>query len=376
MRIFIVTGEASGDLHGANLAKALYHLNPQITIEGVGGHKMAAEGVELIPDIERVDAMGLPGLKQLTHGVRTLHQLKRRLWQTRYHAIVLIDSPGMNLRLAKTAVRAKQRVIYYIAPQVWAWGSRRLKLIKRVVDRMIVILPFEESFFRQKGIRCDFVGHPLLDVVEKSITKEHSQKKVGLESTTPVLGLLPGSREKEIQYCLPTMLEAASRLLNDFPDMQVVIGKSTALKEKLFLDLIASYDRLKVKIIDGQPTTVMASADLLFVTSGTATLQAAIVGTPMIIVYRASPLTFFIARRLVKIPYIGLVNIVAGRLVAPELIQEDMTAERLTGEARRLLQNPDLLDEMQTAFREITESLGSSGASSRAAKLVLEEAMG
>ena len=372
-RIFIVTGEASGDLHGANLAKALYSLNPQLHIDGVGGQKMLAEGVRLIPGVERVDAIGVPGLKQLSRGIRTLQFLKKLMKQEYYNAIVFIDSPGMNLRLAKVAAKAKQRVIYYIAPQIWAWGKRRLHLIRCVVNRMIVILPFEEPLYRNAGVPCTFVGHPLLDVVRASYDKSVIQHELGVPVHSHTLGLLPGSRAQEVKRCLPTMLAAANEIMKSFTDLHVTIAKASSVSEATIHDIVGGYDSLNVRIVDDRPNEVMAASDLLFVASGTATLQAAIVGTPMIIVYQVPWLTYSIARHLIKIPYIGLVNIVAGRSVVPELIQEEMTVERLAREALRLWQNPDQLESMRQSFLEIKQALGAPGASRRAAECILAE---
>ena len=372
-RIFIVTGEASGDLHGANLAKALYALQPQVQIDGVGGKLMLAEGVRLLPGIERVDAIGLPGFKQLRRGIQTLQRLKKVLREERYDVVVFIDSPGMNLRLAKTAFKANQHIVYYIAPQIWAWGKRRLSTIRRVVHRMIVIFPFEEPLYRDAGVPCSFVGHPLLDVVEPSYNKSFLKGQLGLPENSQILGLLPGSREHEVERCLPTMLQAAHELKKAFPQLQVTIAKSSSVSQATIHAIVGACKNLQVKIIEQRPNEVMAASDLLFITSGTATLQAALIGTPMIILYRVPWLTYSIARQLIKIPYIGLVNIVAGRQIVPELLQYDMTVKRLVPTALRLLQNPHLLKEMREQFLEVRQLLGVAGASHRAAECVLAE---
>jgi lipid-A-disaccharide synthase len=371
-RILIVTGEASGDLHGANLAREIYHLNPHATIQGVGGHHMVEVGVKLIPQVERVDAIGVPGLKQLVRGYRTLRQLKNVLRNEQYDAVVFIDSPGMNLRLAKTAAKARQRVIYYIAPQIWAWGARRLSVIKRVVNRMIVILPFEEKIFRQAGVPTNFVGHPLLDTMAASYNKHEVREKFGLSKDELVIGILPGSREHEVRNFLSIMLGASKKLLTHYGQAQFLIAQAPNISASLIHEAMAT-PGITVQIIPHGSNEVMAASDLLFIASGTATLQAAIIGTPMIIAYRVPWLTYQIGKRLVKIPYIGLVNIIAGKSVAPELIQQDMTPERLSHEALRLLRTPTLVQEMREAFLRVREAIGSSGASRRAAELVLRE---
>ncbi len=371
-KIFIVTGEASGDLHGANLAREIYQLNPHATIQGVGGHHMIDAGVKLLPEIERVDAIGVPGVKQLLRGYRTLGQLKKILRNERYDAVVFIDSPGMNLRLAKTAAHAHHRVIYYIAPQIWAWGARRLALIKRVVDRMIVILPFEEAIFREAGVPANFVGHPLLDSMAASYNKHLVRKQFGLSKDGLVIGIVPGSREHEVKSFLSIMLGAAKNVVTQYGKAQCIIAQAPNISTALILEVMKTPE-VEVKIIPHCPNEVMAASDLLFIASGTATLQAAIIGTPMIIAYRVPWLTYQIGKRLVTIPYIGLVNVIAGKLVAPELIQHDMTPERLCSEALRLLKTPSLVHEMREAFQRVREAVGSPGASRRAAELVLKE---
>lgn len=368
-----MTGEASGDLHGANLAKELYRLHSQIHIDGVGGQRMSAEGVRLLPGIESVDAIGVPGLTQLRRGVQLLRRLKKILREETYDAVVLIDSPGMNLRLAKTAVKANQHVIYYIAPQIWAWGARRLNVIQRAVSRMLVIFPFEESLYRQAGVPCNFVGHPLLDEVDASYDQTIVRQQLHVPKGARVLGLLPGSREHEVERCLPTMLEAAWEVKKAFPDIHITIAKSSSVSHAGIHDKIKGFKSLQISVVDNQPNEVMAAADLLFVASGTATLQAAIIGTPMLVLYRVPWLTYAVARLLIKIPYIGLVNIVAGRRIVPEFIQHDMTVKHLVPEALRLLHNPQLLEDMRRSFQDVREALGDPGASRRAAECVLAE---
>ena len=367
-----MTGEASGDLHGASLARALFALSPHATIQGVGGQKMIEAGVQLIPEIQRVDAIGVPGLKQLYRGYQTLRRLKAILQREKYDGIVFIDSPGMNLRLAKAATKAHQRIIYYIAPQVWAWGGRRIHVIKRVVDRLLVILPFEEEFFRRAGIPTNFVGHPLLDSMATAYNKLALREEFGLSQDELVIGMVPGSRNHEVENFLPIMLKAAREVASRYQQAQFIIAQAPNISTSLIQEAMRKAGA-NVKVIPHRPNEVMAASDLLFVASGTATLQAAIIGTPMIITYRVPWLTYHIGKRLVKIPYIGLVNIVAGKSVVTELIQHDMTSERLAGEALRLLQNPELLQNMREAFHRIRQSLGTPGASKRAAELVLSD---
>lgn len=369
--ILLVTGETSGDLHGAKLAIALRELEPSIDLVGVGGGHMARAGVRLLPNIDRVDAMGVPGIRQLWVGWKTLRQLSALVKETPFDAIVLIDSPGLNLRLAKVAAKASQKIIYYIAPQVWAWGRRRLSLIRKVVKHVLAILPFEEAFFRKEGIACDYVGHPLLDELPGSYDMEAERKALDLKPGEMVLGLLPGSRKKEVQALLPTLLEACQFIQQQYPQLQIVVAQADSLSDSIFEPILDSSP--SVKLIKGKPNEVLAVSDLVLVASGTATLQAALIGTPMVIVYRTSPLTYQIGKRLVTIPYIGLVNILAEKELVPEILQERATAKNIAQEALSILGDSSRQHKMKQSFQDLRNSLGSAGASKRAAELILTE---
>lgn len=371
-RILIVTGEASGDLHGANLAKALRTFRPDIHILGMGGNRMRAAGVEIIRDIEGHDVVGMIGLTQFRAILRTYFALARFLRTTPLDAVVFIDYPPFNLRMARIAARAGHRVVYYIAPQIWAWRPGRIGLIARVVHRMIVVLPFEEELYRKAGVPCDFVGHPLLDAVAPAYDRSELRKRFGLEGDTPVVGLLPGSRESEVQALLPIMVEAAARLALRHPGLRLVLAQASSVPDALVEPVVADTD-LDIRVMKDQANEVMAACDLLLVASGTATLQAAIIGTPMVITYRVSWLTYWIARLVIRIGWIGLVNIVAGRALVPELIQHDATPERLSEEAGRLLRNQGDYQGMLAGLHAVRASLGEPGASTRAAAVVLSE---
>jgi lipid-A-disaccharide synthase len=316
--------------------------------------------------------MGVPGIRQLMKGWKTLRTLSRYIQQERFDAIVLIDSPGLNLRLAKVAAKTSHNIIYYIAPQVWAWGSRRLKLIRKVVNHVLAILPFEEAYFQKAGIACRFVGHPLLDELRSSYDKAHERQRLGLEAEGLVIGLLPGSRVREVRDVLPTLLKTIQQIRDRYPALQVLLAQTHSLSDAVIHELL-EHSGQQVKLVKGQPNEVMAASDLLLVTSGTATLQAALIGTPMVVVYRASPLTYQIAKCLVRIPYISLVNILAGKEIVPELIQNRMTADRIAQEALGILRDAGRRDDMQHAFHRIRTSLGGPGASKRAAEYILAE---
>jgi len=370
-KILLVTGEASGDLHGANLARALRQLHPGAELIGVGGQKMLEAGVRLLPHVDRVDAMGVPGIRQLVKGWKTLRTLTKYIRREPLDAIVLIDSPGLNLRLAKAVAGTSPPIIYYIAPQVWAWGKRRLSLMRRTVKLVLAILPFEENFFRKAGLVCRFVGHPLLDDLASAYDKIQERAGLGLNPDGVVLGLLPGSREQEVRDILPTLLGAVQELRKQTPNIQVVLAQADSVSDALLKHILSKSDF--VRVIKGKPNAVIAASDLLLIASGTATLQAALIGTPMVIVYRTSPLTYQIAKRLVTIPYVGLVNILADQGVVPELLQDRMTEENIVYEVRQILENPERQRMMQEVFQIIRQSLGSPGASQRAAEMILAE---
>jgi lipid-A-disaccharide synthase len=373
-KILLISGEASGDIHGAKLALALQELNPDVQLIGVGGSRMLAAGVELLPHVDRVDAMGVPGIRQLMKGWRTLRTLSRYVQRESFDVIILIDSPGLNLRLAKVAAKSSHTIIYYIAPQVWAWGSRRLNLIRKVIHHVLAILPFEEAYFRKAGISCTYIGHPLLDELKPSYDKAHERQRLGLEAEGLVIGLFPGSRVREVQDVLPTLLRTVQRIRDRYPILQVILAQAHSLSDSVIGESIQQTGQ-QVKVVKGKPDEVMAASDLLLVTSGTATLQAALIGTPMVVVYRASPLTYQIAKCLVKIPYISLVNILAGKAIVPELIQDRMTPDRISQEALDILMDTGRRDAMKKAFQAIRSSLGDPGASKRAAEFILAEAI-
>ena len=371
-RILIVTGEASGDVHGANLAKALKAMDPGLSLLGVGGSRMQAAGVELVQGISQLDVMGLIGPSVVRALIHRVLRLRRILQEEPLDLVVLIDNPGLNLHFARVAKKAGRRVVYYIAPQLWAWRPRRMKWMQRRVDHVVVTLPFEEALYRRAGVSCTFVGHPLLDEVAPSYDRAELRKRFGFDTAGPVIGLLPGSREGEVRALLPIMLQAMAKLAGAHPGLQFVVAQAPSIRDGLIEELSAGIG-MSVRVIRDQASEVMAAADLLLVASGTATLQAAVIGTPLVIMYRTSWLTYWIARWLIRVRWIGLVNIVAGRGIVPELIQQDATPGRLTEEAAHLLVDQTSYDTMKAALHRVRGSLGEPGASRRAAAVVLAE---
>jgi len=334
---------------------------------------MRAAGVTVLPGFERTDVIGVAlGWAQLRTAVRNFLALARFLCRTPLDAVVFIDNPGMNLRLARIAKWAGHKVLYYIAPQVWAWAPVRMRLIRRRVDHVVVILPFEEALYRQAGVRCTFVGHPLLDEVAPAYDRDALRTRYGLKTSAPVVGLLPGSRESEVRALFPAMVKAATQLCRSHPGAQFIMAQAPSITDEFIAGLLVQAE-VEVQAVRDQASEVMAASDVLLVASGTATLQAAVVGTPMVLTYRTAGLTYWLARLLVRIPWIGLANIVAGRTIVRELIQRDATPERLSAEVARLLTDPQAASAMRTELRGVRDALGTPGASRRAAEVVLAE---
>ncbi len=372
MRILIVTGEASGDLHGAHLAKAIMALEPKTELVGIGGAAMRAAGVSLVPGIPQLDLMGLFGLSAIPPMVRRVLAIRRVLKAEAWDLVVLIDNPGLNFHFARIAKAAGRRVLYYIAPQVWAWRPGRMKWIQRRVDHVVVILPFELELYRRAGVRCTFVGHPLLDVVAPHYDRAKLRKEFGLDESARVVGLLPGSRVSEVEMLLPVLLEAAAQLVVAEPGTKFILAQASSIDNNLIQTLL-EHSPVPVRVAHDQASEVMALSDVLFIASGTATLQAAVVGTPMVLLYKTSPVTYRLARWLINVKWIGLVNLVAGRSIVPELIQDEATAERLCQEVLHLLRDASAYNDMKENLRLVRQSLGEPGASSRAAQVALSE---
>jgi lipid-A-disaccharide synthase len=371
-RILIVTGEASGDLHGAHLAKAIAAQDPTAQLVGIGGAGMRAAGVTMIPGVPQLDVMGLIGLSAVRAMIQRIRAIRRVLKAEAWDLVILIDNPGLNFHFARVAKAAGRRVLYYIAPQVWAWRPGRMKWIQRRVDHVVVILPFEPDLYHRAGVRCTFVGHPLLDSVAPQYDRPALRRRFHLDESTPVVGLLPGSRVAEINMLLPLLLETAALLLKQDPKTQFILAQASSIDDNLLQRFLRA-SPIPVRVVKDQASEAMAASDVLIVASGTATLQAAVVGTPMVLLYKTTPLTYRLARWLIRVKWIGLVNLVAGRTIVPELIQDEATAERLSLEVRRLLNDRQAYNDMKQGLRQVRQTLGEPGASVRAAQVVLAE---
>jgi lipid-A-disaccharide synthase len=364
----IVAGEASGDLHGGALASALFARDSTLEIIGFGGTKMRLAGVEIKFDIARLGIVGIVEVLAHFKTILTAHRMAKTLLASGVDLLVLIDYPDFNLRLARAAKRLGIPVAYYISPQVWAWRAGRVREIALCVDRMLVILPFEKAIYDAAGVSCEFVGHPLLDETRPQVVKEDYLESHGLSPSGVTVCLLPGSREKEVTRHLPVMLAAMEALAQEFPGLQLLIPVAPSLSTG-FLASVAYPGTVPIRWVSGV-YEALGSCDVAVVKSGTSTLQVALAGVPMIILYKLSAITHWIIRRLIRIPAIGLVNIVAGKTVVPELIQSDASADRICAEVARLLRDSAVREAMKQGLRAVSSRLGNPGAAWRVAEVI------
>jgi lipid-A-disaccharide synthase len=369
-RILIITGEASGDLHGANLAKALKACDPQVSLAGIGGRAMEAAGVQLVCKMGHFDVMGMVGPLVLVAIIRRFFFMRRLFRSEPWDGVIFVDNPGLNLRYAYFAKGAGLRVFYYIAPQIWAWGPWRMYWIKKRVDQVLVILPFEKPLYDSAQMPCTFVGHPILDAVEKSYDRTALRAKFGFSHDERVIALLPGSRTHEVLGLLPMLIEAAEKLAQREPKTKFVLAQASTIEDNLLQPLLRQ-GSLPITLVKEQASEVMALSDLVLVASGTATLQAAVVGIPMVLFYRTTAWEFWIASFFLRVKWIGLVNLVAGRSIVPELLQDQATGQRLYEVAIRILEDQSAYDEMKRDLAKVRAALGEPGASTRAAEAVL-----
>ncbi len=368
----IIAGEASGDHHAARLVEELHRINPDVSFRGIGGEKMRAAGVETLVDTAEMAVMGLVEVLvnyRFLKGV--LERMRDELRTHRPDLLILVDYPGFNLRLAETAKELGIKVLYYISPQVWAWKKKRVFKIKKLVDMMAVVFPFETACYDTVGVPVEFVGHPLVDEVKSDYTRETVLNELGLDPARPVLGLFPGSRRSEVSRLLPLMLQSAERIKAAIPDLQFLMPRASTLAEELLQPSIDA-SGLAIKLISGRPYDVMRGCDTIISASGTATLEIGLMQVPLVVTYKLAPLSYQIFSRLVKLDHIALCNIVAGERIAPELIQKEATVENITRETLALLQDPSRASTMRERMGKIREKLGASGASENIAQLTLK----
>lgn len=373
MRIMIVAGEASGDMHGAKLVAAMREQAPSLAVCGIGGSALAAQGVEILYDASQLAVVGIVEVISHLGFIReAMHALEKRLREEPPCLLILIDYPDFNLILAKKAKRLGIPVFYYISPQVWAWRPGRVKTIRKRVDRLAVILPFEKGFYQERGMEVEYVGHPLMDTVRSTMERADFLASLDIAPESTVVGILPGSRRREAASMLPVFLAAAKRMAPELHRPVFVLPLAPTLSEEdLLINGLADCG-LEVRVVRENRYELMAACNAVMAASGTVSLELAILDVPMVVSYKVSPLTWFLGKRLVKVEYASLVNLVAGREVVPELLQDQAVPARIAEAVLGLLTDSCHRARMLAGLAEVRELLGGSGASSRTARLALE----
>ena len=371
--ILFIAGEVSGDLHGARVINALMAARPNSQIFGIGGQRMAEAGQEQFYDTGQMAILGFTEvIRHLPFLRRVFHHLEEEIIARKPACAVLIDYPGLNLRLAKNLKKHGVPVLWYIAPQVWAWHKSRVQQLARFVDHLAVVFPLETAIFEQAGLATTFVGHPLLEVLKPEMEHQDFLRTFGLDATQKILALLPGSRKQEVERLLPRMLATAVRVTNKAPGTQTVIAQSPNLATEFYQKFIAKHPVVGVKLRQNVTYSIMKYSTAAIVASGTATLETGFFETPMAIVYRMSPLSYAIGKRVVKLKNIGLVNIVAGEEVVPEFIQNDFEARAVANYIINLFADNSSRTEISQRLAKVKNKLGDSGASAKVAKRVEE----
>jgi len=370
-RVLIIAGEASGDLYGGNLVKAIRTLDPSIYFLGVGGSHMQEAGVRLLRYAEEMAVVGLPGGKRLLTIFEAFREISASLIHWRPDLIILIDYPEFNLMLAGRAKRHGIPVMYYVSPQIWAWRSGRIDTIRRRVDRMVVILPFEEKLYQEAGVKVSFVGHPLLDLIEVKNEEGSLCRRYTKNGSRKLIGLLPGSRSSEISRLLPVMLDTAAILVDMIPNIHFLIPLASTISREQVNPYLNGRN-LPLTVVTDSTHEVIRACEMIVAASGTVTLEAAILGTPLVVVYKVNPLTYWLGKRLVKVNYVSLVNIIAGETVAPELIQHEVTPELIARESMKIFNDDERKEWIKRRLQYVRHELGTPGASDKAAAIALE----
>ena len=364
-------GEPSGDLYAGALVAALRQREPDLEVFGLGGERFKAAGGELVADFHGLSVTGLTeALAVLPRSFRTLRLLTEAARTRRPDALVVIDYPDFNFRLMRAIKRLGVPVIYYISPQLWAWRAGRMKTMKQFVDRVLPIFPFEEALYRDAGLDVRFVGHPLIDLVAPVQSREQLLRRLNLDPAKPVMALLPGSRPNELERLAPVMAAAAPLIAAQVPDLQFVVARAPNLPDRLFEGF--GIPGVTLRIVEGRTDDVLQAADAVVTASGTATVQTALHGKPMVVLYKLSPLTYRLGKGLARVDMYAMVNLIAGRRVVQELIQDDCTAEAVAAEAVRIATDAGYREQMTVQLADVCRRLGGPGASERAAEAVLD----
>jgi lipid-A-disaccharide synthase len=366
--VVMVAGEASGDLHGAHVIRALRKRHGNIYVCGAGGSAMRAEGAKLVVDADELSVMGFTAIfSKAPQLLKALSKLKHLFFSLKPDLVIFVDFPDFNIHLAASAKKAGIPVLYYISPTIWAWRANRIKKIKQRVDHMAVILPFEESIYRQHDVPVSFVGHPLLDDVENPMDMERTP--AGLQTREPTIALMPGSRRDEVRRLLPTMLKAAQILHRSNPHIRFLISCAPSISVELIQEIIGCYRVSHTQIMHDNVNRIFKQCYLAIVASGTVSLEAAIQEIPTIIIYEVSLLSYWLGKMLVDVPHIGLANLIAGKRVLPELVQKEACADNIAQIASALLTDSDAYKNMRNELNHIRQMLGQPGASDRVAKI-------
>lgn len=376
-QVMIVTGEASGDMHGARLVRSMLNRDPALTFCGMGGEELASAGVEILYDAATLAVVGITEvISHLGDILAARRILIERMRNTRPDLLILIDYPDFNLLLAARAKKLGIPVFYYISPQVWAWRKGRTGKIGRLADRIGVILPFEKDFYAGYGVTVDFVGHPLMDGVQATMPREQFLKQQGIAAGNTIIGLLPGSRSKEIRNLLPDFLEAAKRVSRVIDnDCTFLLPRASTVPLALLQENgLSEYEKqLDIRVIDENRYDLMGACAAAVAASGTVTLELAILGIPTVVTYRVSPRTYRLGRLIVRdVRFFSLVNLIGGRRILPELLQDEVTPEAIAGKLEQLLLDRQYRSNVLTGLQEVNERLGKPGASDRAAAIALE----
>ncbi|EDY85885.1 lipid-A-disaccharide synthase [gamma proteobacterium HTCC5015] len=372
-KIMISAGEASGDLHAAKLVKALRQQDPAIEVAAMGAEQLRRAGAEILVDCRDIAVVGL--VEVLTHWSQiqaALKTLKIALKDQKPDLLILVDYVEFNLKLAAAAKELGIKVLFYVSPQVWAWRQGRVPKIGKVIDMMAVIFPFETDIYEQNGVPVRYVGHPLASEVAATKSRESFRKAQKLDTQHPLIALLPGSRRSEVTRILPVMLEAAERVAETLPHSQFLIAVADTLDSDWIQAFIKQHPKLDIKLLQGDTYNAVHAADSALVASGTATLETALLGTPMSIVYRVNGLSYQILKRMIKVDFIGLANIVAGRQVAPEFVQDYANPWLIALEVVKQVSNPPYRDDIIEGLKEVAEKLGEGGGTQKLAQLVFE----
>ncbi len=369
--ILIICGEASGDLHAANLAREIKQINPQIRILAVGGKALFKTGAEVFYDIKDIAVMGFFDTLQKLPRFFSLKKLAlEKIRQEKPSAIIMVDFSGFNLRLAK-AIKKTIPIIYYISPQVWASRRGRVKTIKEYILKMIVFFKFEAEFYKRYEINASFVGHPLLDTCQPAMPKEELFNKLNFSESKTTFALLPGSRKQEIEKILPIMLKASILISKEIPDAQFVIAKSSLIDWDIYNRNISGLN-INVMVVDGITPDCLNIADFCLICSGSATLEAAIMQKPFVVIYKTGLLNYLLYRPQIRCPYIGMVNIMADKLVCPEFIQFNASPKKIAKTVLEILKNPARLERVKSSLAQVKDLLGEKGASTRAARIIAD----